>query len=279
MTSDKHMIYRCEELSICPQGGEIAHLRGSTARLSPVNMKVLALLLGRAGEVVSREEIFDAIWKNQVVSDDALTRNISDIRAQLNRLVPNREFIETLPRRGYRWTAPISQEDRRSFQRREMDTDQLAQTQPYWRWLRISAAYLLSFLLLASVSLWLLDKINTEATPIIAILPIQAPPTLQNEAVSIEQALNQQFVAEQTVAVLTPSAIDARPLNPFPYFYTEFNARWVLECQIRETALSTTLTLTLADARNGIVLFQTSSALDEEGIQQAQEEILNYINQ
>jgi DNA-binding winged helix-turn-helix (wHTH) protein/TolB-like protein len=79
----------------------------SEARLTPINMKVLHALLNSEGEVMSRANLFDIVWGEQQVSDDSLTRSISDIRQQLKRLSPNVVFIETIPKRGYRWKQSI----------------------------------------------------------------------------------------------------------------------------------------------------------------------------
>ena len=100
------------DLSIIPDRGEIRNARGESARLGPVNMKVLGFLMSRAGRVVSRADLFEAVWKNQVVGDDALTRSISDIRAEIGRLSDRENLIETLPKRGYRWTAEVREASR-----------------------------------------------------------------------------------------------------------------------------------------------------------------------
>jgi DNA-binding winged helix-turn-helix (wHTH) protein len=95
--------YQCGDLRICPSLGTITSASGASVRLGPVNMRVLEALLAGAGDVVSRSDLFKAVWKNQVVSDDALTRCIADIRAELRTFSGQDNWIETLPKRGYRW--------------------------------------------------------------------------------------------------------------------------------------------------------------------------------
>lgn len=65
-------------------------------------MQVLVVLSGNAGQVVSRRELLDTVWPNQLVRDDTLSRCISQIRKVLG---PN--SIETVPKIGYRLTLPI----------------------------------------------------------------------------------------------------------------------------------------------------------------------------
>ncbi len=70
-------------------------------RLEPIVAEVLTLLASRSGEVVSRRDILDAVWRDRVVVDESVTRCICLIRAALSDDRPYR-LIETLPKRGYR---------------------------------------------------------------------------------------------------------------------------------------------------------------------------------
>lgn len=65
-------------------------------------MGVLLALTDAAGQVVSRQSIFDRVWPNQVVSDDVLTNAISTLRRHLGDDRRHHRFIETVPKRGYR---------------------------------------------------------------------------------------------------------------------------------------------------------------------------------
>ncbi|HEX2139531.1 MAG TPA: tetratricopeptide repeat protein [Woeseiaceae bacterium] len=71
-------------------------------RLGPRPMALLLLLAAQPGKVFSREELMAEVWAGLVVSDETLSRCISDIRQALddNRRAPR--YIETLARRGYR---------------------------------------------------------------------------------------------------------------------------------------------------------------------------------
>lgn len=77
-------------------------------RVSPRSMEVLVLLTRRAGEVVSREEFGDEIWGSAVVTDDALTRCISELRNALGDAAGRPRFIKTVPKRGYCLIAPVT---------------------------------------------------------------------------------------------------------------------------------------------------------------------------
>jgi len=70
-------------------------------------MDVLVVLARHAGHVVSRDELLEAVWGDRVVSDDAVSRCIYQLRRHLARAGGRRTVIQTLPRRGYRLAAEI----------------------------------------------------------------------------------------------------------------------------------------------------------------------------
>lgn len=70
-------------------------------------MDLLVLLAENAGEVVSKEEILDRLWKTRFVAESALSRNIADLRRLLGDSDRHPRYIETVPKRGYRLIAAI----------------------------------------------------------------------------------------------------------------------------------------------------------------------------
>ena len=82
---------------------------GSDIRLSPRAMEVLVCLAERAGEVVTRQDFSEHVWHPAVVTDDALTRCISELRRHLGDRAAEPRFIETIPKRGYRLLAPVTE--------------------------------------------------------------------------------------------------------------------------------------------------------------------------
>ena len=84
-----------------------------TVRLEPRVMEVLTVLAGQRGHVVPREELLDRIWPDVVVTDYTLNRCIYRLRRTLGRIAgkdraAGTELIETLPKRGYRLLADVS---------------------------------------------------------------------------------------------------------------------------------------------------------------------------
>jgi DNA-binding winged helix-turn-helix (wHTH) protein/tetratricopeptide (TPR) repeat protein len=83
---------------------------GIRIRLQEQPLQILALLLERPGQVVTREEIRQKLWSRDtfVEFDDALNTAVRKLRAALNDTADNPRFLETVPRRGYRFVAPVA---------------------------------------------------------------------------------------------------------------------------------------------------------------------------
>jgi DNA-binding winged helix-turn-helix (wHTH) protein len=75
--------------------------------LTPRAAAVLAVLVARAGQLVTREELFQSVWGETVVSDAALTTCIKELRDALADDARHPRFIETRHRRGYRFAAHV----------------------------------------------------------------------------------------------------------------------------------------------------------------------------
>jgi DNA-binding winged helix-turn-helix (wHTH) protein/tetratricopeptide (TPR) repeat protein len=90
------------------QSGE-ALRSGRKLHLTPQAFQLLLLLADRQGELVTREDIRRALWPDDtfVNFDTAVNACISQIRAALGDKPTAPRFIETLPRRGYRFVAPV----------------------------------------------------------------------------------------------------------------------------------------------------------------------------
>jgi DNA-binding winged helix-turn-helix (wHTH) protein/tetratricopeptide (TPR) repeat protein len=82
---------------------------GAVVRLPPQPFKLLALLAGQAGQVLTREEIREQLWGDASYGDfeHGVNRCINQIRTVLADNADNPLYIETIPRRGYRFVAPV----------------------------------------------------------------------------------------------------------------------------------------------------------------------------
>lgn len=83
--------------------------QGVKIKLHEQPFKILAMLLERPGEVVTRDELCQRLWPGDtfVESDLGLNSAIMKLRAALGDSAENPRFVETLPRRGYRLIVPV----------------------------------------------------------------------------------------------------------------------------------------------------------------------------
>src|SRR5690606_2492686 len=86
---------------IQPKLNRIQH-GGETIQVDPKVMDVLMVLVERAGEPVTREELFDAVCADTIVTDATLTRGMGELRKIFEDDARNPRVIETSPRVGYR---------------------------------------------------------------------------------------------------------------------------------------------------------------------------------
>jgi DNA-binding winged helix-turn-helix (wHTH) protein/Tol biopolymer transport system component len=86
---------------------------GSLIKLQPQPLKVLLLLIQRAGRVLTREEIQRCLWSDSTFVDfeRGINFSINQIREALADSAEKPRYIETLPRRGYRFIAEVAHED------------------------------------------------------------------------------------------------------------------------------------------------------------------------
>ena len=85
-------------------------MRCGEAELSvePKVMDVLCLLLKSPGQVLTRDELISEVWGDAYPADEGLTRNISNLRRLLRQIDADHNYIETIPKRGYRLTQPVT---------------------------------------------------------------------------------------------------------------------------------------------------------------------------
>ena len=86
--------------------GRVLSQLGETIELRPKSFDVLAYLVRNSGSVVAKDDIFAAVWPNVLVSDESLSRCISDVRAALGDA--ERRVIRTIPGRGYQFSAEVT---------------------------------------------------------------------------------------------------------------------------------------------------------------------------
>mgnify|MGYP001809750947 CR=1 FL=1 len=80
---------------------------GAAVELNARYLDALALLVAEAGRLVSKDRFMDEVWRGVPVTDEALTQCIRTLRRQLGDDAARPRFIETVPKHGYRFIAPV----------------------------------------------------------------------------------------------------------------------------------------------------------------------------
>ncbi|MEO0694592.1 MAG: winged helix-turn-helix domain-containing protein [Pseudomonadota bacterium] len=79
--------------------------------LEPKVMDLLVLLASSPGRTFSRSDLDEALWPNVTVGEDTLARTVSKLRSGLGDAANSPTFVETIPKRGYRLIAPVSEDE------------------------------------------------------------------------------------------------------------------------------------------------------------------------
>lgn len=79
-----------------------------TTRVEPKVMDVLVSFLRRPNETLSQDYLMDAVWGDIIVEDNALRRVVSQLRKVFQDNPRQPSFIETIPKKGYRFIAPVA---------------------------------------------------------------------------------------------------------------------------------------------------------------------------
>ncbi len=104
------MAFQFGTFGVDPRAGELRK-HGVLIKLQDQPFRILLCLLENAGQVVTREQIQQKLWPENTYVDyeNAINSAIRKLREALNDSSGNPRFVETLPRRGYRFLAPVTQ--------------------------------------------------------------------------------------------------------------------------------------------------------------------------
>lgn len=150
---------------------------GTTVRLEPKVMQVLVCLASQPGEAVSKETILKAVWPDTFVTDDVLTRSISELRRVFEDDAKEPRVIQTIPKRGYRLLPQVEPVNRHA------EAPDATSLGTRWRWGWPFAAVVLGLAIMSGAGLvvlnrhdWVQRLVGATSSPQIqslAVLPLQ----------------------------------------------------------------------------------------------------------
>src|SRR5439155_13398356 len=95
--------YRCdprEHLLLC---------HGKPVSLSPKSFEILVALIRSNGRLLKKDELMHQVWPDSFVEEANLTVNISALRKALGETSAGQQYIETVPKLGYRFAVPVTE--------------------------------------------------------------------------------------------------------------------------------------------------------------------------
>lgn len=95
-------------------GGRLLFRGSEQVPLPPKALDILILLVENAGNVVGKDDLLKQVWQGTFVEEGSLARAISVLRKALGDSEDGQEFIATIPRRGYRFTLPLTASGKRT---------------------------------------------------------------------------------------------------------------------------------------------------------------------
>jgi len=163
-------IVRFADFEVDLRGRELRR-NGARIPLQEQPLQVLAVLLKHAGEVVTREELRQHLWPSDtfVDFDNSLNTAINKIREALGDSTGDPHFVETLPRRGYRFIAPVDKPGSQAPSPSAPKEHFGKVTAKTW-WISVGATLLG---LLSGIGIWRFSRNHAEAPlPPIEVVPL-----------------------------------------------------------------------------------------------------------
>src|SRR5215472_4708693 len=171
-------LYRFDVFTLDVKTGELTN--GGTKRtvLREQQLQLLLALLENPGQLISREELANRIWSpgTFVDFDRGLNKTVNHLRETLGDSVESPRFIETFPRKGYRFVAPVTND----AERPDDKPKQSPRRQPRFRPGLVAAAtatVLVGILVVANISVirnWVMKRRHTiPQISAVAVIPLE----------------------------------------------------------------------------------------------------------
>jgi DNA-binding winged helix-turn-helix (wHTH) protein/TolB-like protein/Tfp pilus assembly protein PilF len=103
-------LYRCGPFLLDPEN-RVLEREGKRIPLPPKAFETLLLLIEQRGALLEKERLLKAVWPDTFVEENNLTQYISLLRKVLGDDTGQQQYIETVPKLGYRFVAPVSEEE------------------------------------------------------------------------------------------------------------------------------------------------------------------------
>jgi DNA-binding winged helix-turn-helix (wHTH) protein/TolB-like protein/tetratricopeptide (TPR) repeat protein len=258
--------FRLGNWQVLPDRGLLRDGEAET-HVEPLPMDVLVVLASVQGDVVSKDQLVDAVWKGRPVSDEVITRCISVIRRALGDDAKAPVYVENVPRRGYRLKMPIAVEGRTVVE----DGVPLAP---------LRSAYLLpllgGFIAIALIAFFVLIRPVPDAAsgPIrsVVVFPFDCDVEKEYLCFGFSEILTSTLFRLEGLRVVKSRDVFVKGMKPRDVI-DEFDVDAIIQGQVRYDGHRFTVVADLVDGRNAEVLFSNVYDGGEEEIYALQEKV------
>ena len=255
----------------------VLYRNGEIVQLKPKALETLRVLVKSGGAGVSKEDLIEEIWPETFVEENSLSRNIHELRKALSELEEG-EYIETIPRRGYRFIPEVSQPVDHELV--DMPADDVGRTVPASetrkepgrvRW-HFVAIVLLGVFLLSSFTLWwefsgynnssdvARNKRSIKSVAILPLATLQKSPEDEALSMGLSDALIGKIADFRLFAVRPLSAVRKYGLSDMSAIKIgqELRVDAILVGTIQRSGNKLRVNLHLWDVRDGAQLWTRS---------------------
>jgi len=146
--------------------------------LTPKALETLLFLVERHGRIVDKKDLLEAVWPDTFVEEVSLARNVSVLRKVLSENEEGQSYIETIPKRGYRFVAPVEVGGDGHVEASAAPAllEERISKRPRWGWVRKAAIFLIVLMGIAGAWYWRRGATQNAMAPpriMMAILPVQ----------------------------------------------------------------------------------------------------------
>ena len=200
---------------------------GEARELEPRVFDLLVFMIEKRGRVLEKQEIFEQVWKDAYVTDNALTRAVKEIRRAIGDDASAPRYIETVPKRGYRFIAEVKEAEPPL----PLPPDPVTpQSEPRATSLnyRVIIPLAAVFLIIAAAAIWFYQRSANRAWAREQIPRVEALAKLQKyfEAFDLATKTQQYLPDDPAIARLMPTISDAISVTTEPAGATVFLRRF-----------------------------------------------------
>ena len=261
-------------------------LKGNRSRIQDNPLTVLLLLLERKGEVVTREELKQRLWPADtfVEADDGLNTAIRKLREVLGDSSENPIYIETIPRRGYRFIGEVLRDEETPGSPPPVESAVDTPTESHRNWRRVWAIATIAGVVTTAIgaAVWFRYHVRPPAVHSIAVLPfanLSSDPSQDYFADAMTEELTSDLGRISALRVISrTSAMHYKNTQKTtPEIAQELNVDVLVESSVVRSGDRVRITAQLIDARGDRHLWSESYERDLQDVLALQSDVARAI--